>query len=116
MNDTKRYDHFPQLAEMVREMSPEGRTLLARWHAVMVTGLRGFTYGSRKEMRKVFSRSEVEAAQAALRSWLDVMNKVGEVLADPRPADWCCKQGMAAWPSACPQHPGSVNGVLADQP
>lgn len=117
MGDTKRYDQFPQLAAMAREMSHEGLALVTAWHRVLVAGLDAFITGFGKEARSShWEAEEAAAAVEALMLWARVMRDVMGVLVDRRPADWCCKKGMMAAPDPCPQHDVPLRGQVREGP
>lgn len=117
MSDHKRYDQFPQLAAMARDMSHEGLALVTAWHRVLTQGLAAFVQGFGKEARaQHWEPQEALAAVEALRLWLGVMQDVAGVLVDRRPADWCCKKGMMAAPDPCPQHGAPVAGSVRHGP
>lgn len=105
----KRYTQYPNLAALVREMSPEGRELVAHWHRVLTTGLEGYRNHVPEEARQLAATPEerliaVMAADAAVQGWLNTMRDVAGIIVDPAEGDWCCKRGMMASPDPCPQH------------
>jgi hypothetical protein len=109
----KRYEQFPEMARLVRVMSPEGRELVAHWHRVLLTALEGAvpqlsaeTVAALKDAG--FNEQEAHigsgSAQGALEAWLKVMRDVAAIVSDPSKGDWCCKRGMMVSPNRCPQH------------
>jgi hypothetical protein len=112
-SDTKRYAQYPGLAAMARGMSNEGVALVLAWHQVLRKGFDAYVRSAVPELTA--GRGEVRmAVTEALRQWAVTMAEVQGVLTDRRPADWCCKQGMAAHPTPCPQHPAPVPGAVRD--
>lgn len=111
----KKYEEYPQLARLVRAMSPEGRELVAHWHRVLTTALEGYIPHAKNEAKETWGTIGLQkaakgGAETALQAWLNVMRKVAGIIVDPSEGDWCCKFGMMASPSPCPQH-----GFHADQ-
>lgn len=108
----KRYEEYPQIARLVRTMTPEGREVVAHWHRVLTTALEGFIPSAKKEVTEGLRglvpvserRAATGAAGSALISWLRVMRNVAGIIADPVEGDWCCQRGMLASPEPCPQH------------
>lgn len=106
MKGEKRYDQYPRLMAFFRAMSPRGRTLIREWQKTITEGFSGFVAAWPNEAKELgFNRREREAGAAALAAWLQVMREVNVEMLDPRPASWCCKAGMVAWPEPCPAHP-----------
>lgn len=106
---TRRYEEYPQLARLVRAMSPEGRELVAHWHRVLTTALEGYIPHAEREVKatwgnQAMKRVGAEGAELGLAGWLNVMRKVAELVDSGGAGDWCCKPGMLASPNSCPQH------------
>lgn len=105
----KRYEEYPQLARLVRAMTPEGRDLVAHWHRVLMTALEGYIPHAKNEVKQTWDtvglqNAAKEGAETALQAWLGTMRKVAATVVDPAEGDWCCKLGMMTAPSPCPQH------------
>jgi len=76
-------DRFPTMAAMLREMSPEGRQLIAQWHIVMSAGLKTFADKYNRDwVLHGMTPLERIAGKAALEAWLEVMHAVGGTIAD----------------------------------
>lgn len=109
MSETKRYEEYPQLARLVRRMSPDGRDLVAHWHRVVTTALEGYIPHAKNEVKQTWGtvglqKAAKAGAETALQAWLGTMRKVAAIIVDPSEGDWCCKLGMMTSPAPCPQH------------
>lgn len=102
---TKLYDRYPRLAAYVRGLEGGEQVAVRTWHAFMLDGLRQFRQAYPTEGKLLGNDSKENAAGVtALLAFIKVLEQVDEVLADLRPADWCCPGGMMAHPEPCPQH------------
>jgi hypothetical protein len=105
----KRYEKYPNIARSLRAMTDEGRGVVAHWHRVLTTALEGYKAHVVEEARQVATTPEERlaatmAAEAAVAGWLNTMREVAGIIVDPSVGDWCCKPGMLASPTPCPQH------------
>ena len=109
MSSSKRYDNYPRMAQMVRAFSPGAREVCRAWHTALLQGYRNFVAAAPAECGLPLTGGDVEAV---LDSWLRVMEDLAGLFSDVRPADWCCKRGMMAFPEPCPAHPLPLPGAV----
>jgi hypothetical protein len=101
----KRFEKFPKLAAVARDYSDSEREAVRYWHALMADGLEQFKMAYPAEGTRLGNTSsENYAAQQGLAAFLRTLRDIGLMLEDLRPADWCCAEGMLAYPLLCPQH------------
>jgi hypothetical protein len=109
----KRFEKFPKLAAVARDLNDSEREAVRCWHALMVDGLEQFK-AAYPAAGGGNTRAENYAAMVALAEFGRRVREIGEMLEDLRPADWCCAEGMLAYPVSCPQHhpaPGEIRWV-----
>lgn len=103
--ERRRYDQYPEMARLVRSFGTAERAAVHQWFTAVFQGFEGFVRSYPTEADRLgFTPEERMAANVALQSWFRVMTDLMDILLTPRSGDWCCKQGMMASPSRCPQH------------